>query len=47
MWDFALKNALPSFFRIAFDQGASVADYMDNNNGSFKWNVRFARSVQD
>ncbi|KAG6724244.1 hypothetical protein I3842_03G250200 [Carya illinoinensis] len=45
--DMILKNAFPSLYRIALDQGCSVADNMCINSDSITWSVSFTRAVQD
>ncbi|XP_077249385.1 uncharacterized protein LOC143888882 [Tasmannia lanceolata] len=44
-----LCNAFQQLFRIAVNQGASIAEYLDrsNGNGGHFWDIRFHRLLKD
>jgi hypothetical protein len=45
--DRALKEAFPGFFTIASFKEASIADSVEQSNGTLQWNIQFSRLIHD
>jgi hypothetical protein len=45
--DRALKEAFPGLFTIASFKEASIADSVEQSNGTPQWNIQFSRLIHD
>jgi hypothetical protein len=43
--DRALKEAFPGLFTIASFKEASIADSVEQSNGTLQWNIQFSRLI--